>query len=80
MKRFFLAAESKEEHSMAASRPAAATTVRSVRPLIFLYIPLRPAPRVLAQIERCDFPRGFFELEVEILTRDPHVYSKRAQN
>ena len=24
----------------------------------------------------CDFPRGFFELEVEILTRDPHVYYK----
>ena len=83
--------DTKEEHSMAASHPAAATeqwrmlyntctTVRSVRPLIFLYIPLRPAPRVWAQIEKCDFPRGFFELEVEILTRDSHVYSKRAQN
>ena len=49
--------DTKEEHSMAASRPAAdteqwrmlyntCTTARSVRPLIFLYIPLRPAPRV----------------------------------
>ena len=28
----------------------------------------------------CDFPRGFFELEVEILTRDPHVYYKCAPN
>ena len=28
----------------------------------------------------CDFPRGFFVWEVEILIRDPHVYSKRAEN
>ena len=34
----------------------------------------------LGQNVECDFPRVFFELEVEIWTRDPHVYYKCAQN
>ena len=38
------------------------------------------ASQKTSKMVESDFPRGFFELEVEILTRDPHVYSKRAQN
>ena len=45
----------------------------------------RPPPTSWASQEtpkmvECDFPRVFFELEVEILTRDPHLYYKCAQN
>ena len=38
------------------------------------------ASQKTSKMVESDFPRGFFELEVEILIRDPHVYSKRAQN
>ena len=38
------------------------------------------ASQKTSKMVESDFPRGFFELEVEILTRDPHVYAKRAQN